>query len=323
MVLLLWLVYSAAYTFLLNPLPGGFAIDTGKGFAVIDPLAGSGLMWFALATVPIIYFSIGCRRNLDLSAPICACAVVLMIYALGLCYQGFFLHGALTYYNGRESWPVRDPNNAACIINIGLVGFSGWYLTQRRVWTAIFIIPFILALVFTESSAGFVASIISMAFLVAVLYPRLRIIFISCAALILTLIVTTPYAKDAFASRFPIWLSTLRIIKDNPFGVGTGGFGDYYKNYRIEHETAGFFAHNDLLQIFAENGFIGAGLVASIILYIVFKTRRQNNVPACVMLAILMQAMVEFQFYVPAIAILLGLALTQWQLTKPNKASLI
>ena len=86
-------------------------------------------------------------------------------------------------------------------------------------------------------------------------------------------------------------------------------FSRYYAMVRTEDYTGGWFAHNDLLQIFAELGIIGAVVFIGLWTVVAINTTKGNFIAALTMFGIFLQAMVEFQFYTPGISMGMGLAL--------------
>ena len=77
-------------------------------------------------------------------------------------------------------------------------------------------------------------------------------------------------------TRFLIWKNTLQMIKDRPFlGGGLGSFGMNYLNYQakflqdnsqyIKYWTNAKEAHNEYLQIGAETGLLGLGILIAIL----------------------------------------------------------
>ena len=56
-------------------------------------------------------------------------------------------------------------------------------------------------------------------------------------------------------ARWPMWQSTLELIKASPWwGQGFGSFSVLYPAVRTEFMSAGYVAHNDYLQIWLEGG---------------------------------------------------------------------
>src|SRR5262249_17368339 len=83
----------------------------------------------------------------------------------------------------------------------------------------------------------------------------------------------------------------------------------YYGQVRTETQTAGVFAHNDPLQFMIEMGWPAGFEFLLLVLIAAASTNRRNLVSGCVLLALFIQSMVEFQFYVPALSLFGGAAL--------------
>lgn len=110
--------------------------------------------------------------------------------------------------------------------------------------------------------------------------------------------------------RWDIWQGAAKIADIEPFwGVGMGMFGSYYPQVTIEHTSSQNWAHNDVFQIWIEMGFWAAAVLVAMFARMFWTTRERNLPAAAVLAAILMQSMVEFQFYVPVVSLLGGLAL--------------
>lgn len=124
------------------------------------------------------------------------------------------------------------------------------------------------------------------------------------------------------SARLMLWQSTINIAKDNPvFGTGWGTFIAYYPAYRqsSEYSTYGEFTHNDYLQLASEGGFIALLLQFSILFMLLLQLRNclrkkdEANFYAVALLlgvlAIFIQASVNFIFYYAFMNILAGLYL--------------
>lgn len=67
---------------------------------------------------------------------------------------------------------------------------------------------------------------------------------------------------QGLVQRVQIWRVTLAMIKDNPFGLGTGCFGEEYLRYKIlQSRAAPLRAHNEILQMVAEWGWVALPLL--------------------------------------------------------------
>jgi len=129
-------------------------------------------------------------------------------------------------------------------------------------------------------------------------------------------------------ARLLIWRSTWAIWWDHPWlGIGLGSFKLHYLRYRNPAEigSSGDLAHNDYLQFLAEGGPLLLGLLLSLggyTLSLVWRAWRRlpgqeagNALQAfslsVAVLGLFIHALVNFIFYVPALALLAGLFLAQ------------
>jgi O-antigen ligase len=128
------------------------------------------------------------------------------------------------------------------------------------------------------------------------------------------------WLHHALRDRFPIWADSIRLLALHPFtGTGLGTFAVYYATVRTEYVSGGWFAHNDLLQLAIETGIPAAAAFCILWLTVLLTTCRRNFAAAVTMLAVLLQSMVEFQFYLPSVSLLMGVALAYHRLN--NKPS--
>jgi len=99
--------------------------------------------------------------------------------------------------------------------------------------------------------------------------------------LIFTLFSGALNMPSSYRHRIVLWKSSIKMFKDNPlFGVGSGNFIVFIPKYFLEEEKNDNFdispyAHNDYLEILAENGIIGF-ILFMISLYILFKESDDN-----------------------------------------------
>ncbi len=161
-----------------------------------------------------------------------------------------------------------------------------------------------------------------------------RSIYISAAAatvvLMLALFVSAPVAllerlekQDTHEPltadvRLRIWRETLPMAADyRIFGSGLGTYESVFQKYRASApEYLVDFAHNDYLQLLAELGIIGfaiAGATGLVILVLVVRavgsgptTANRLMAVACAasLLALMLDSSVDFDFYIPANAML-------------------
>ena len=80
-------------------------------------------------------------------------------------------------------------------------------------------------------------------------------------------------STDDFGFRWAMWVSTFQILKDFPlFGSGLGTFTYIFPMYRSLHiQGLATHAENDLLQLGAEAGLIGMGLLLIVFFYLFWR----------------------------------------------------
>lgn len=129
-----------------------------------------------------------------------------------------------------------------------------------------------------------------------------------------------------YVARLSVWKETLSLIQAHPlFGTGLGTFPDVYPSVQTTHVTRFVnHAHNDYLEVTAELGIIGAGLLFGLILVVLgrgfiafFRSPRHREsfllLGSCgSILALLFHSFADFNLYIPAnalvFAVILGLA---------------
>lgn len=133
-----------------------------------------------------------------------------------------------------------------------------------------------------------------------------------------------PYS--AGASRFYIWESSWEMIKATPWlGVGAGMFWLVYPQYRSPLDlSAGFYVHNDYLQVWIENGLpaliLLCMLLITVLVYylrsikIVTDHRRRIELAGIFsgLLAISFHSLFTFNFYILSILVLGGIFLARF-----------
>lgn len=267
-------------------------------------------MWI-LAALPLTALSIT-KKNLN--GYLKGSFLVIAVYSLGLIAQMVmhvhYTQAAFDYYIGwrggsSAAWPLLDPNNAACIVNIGLI--ASFYKGLRNHKWLVAWGYFILALVATASRAGALIAALMCLVMLIEHYGRKAILLLPF--FVVPVIRYHEILLNAFASRLPIWQGSLNLLFIRPMtGLGLGTFSTYYHQVRVENVTGGWYAHNDLLQIAIEMG-IPAVTVLCGLLIIAFAGWKVAVLPVCILGAIFLHSLVEFDFYVPAISLLGGVAL--------------
>jgi len=135
------------------------------------------------------------------------------------------------------------------------------------------------------------------------------------------------YAQRDAPERFELWQDSTRIVRDYPFfGAGLGTFRDVLPDYRpqkdfffvagIPQPAAVNYAHNDYLQLLAECGFVGLGLMVWALvatlrqLFSRFANHADWEVAAmgssltAGIVAFLLHSLVDFNMHVPANALI-------------------
>jgi O-antigen ligase len=185
------------------------------------------------------------------------------------------------------------------------------FLNNYRWFDLLFV--FVAALVVTLSKAGILTALLACGILLLHRYGKKLLLggLLGLAGLF-----PTEWAWDmvqqvlwSVHDRLPIWATSLKMLVHPFTGLGLGSFGFYYQQVRTENYTAGWFAHNDPLQFAVEMGIPAALVFVGLIATVALTTRTRNIAPACAMLAVFLMSLVEFQFYLPVISLLMGLAL--------------
>ncbi|MDR3390961.1 MAG: O-antigen ligase family protein [Sulfuriferula sp.] len=174
--------------------------------------------------------------------------------------------------------------------------------------------------------------------LLVAIIPVIAILAYLCSTLLLQSNVVeraTQLTQDSSThARLLMWQSTIHMILAHPFsGTGWGTFAAYYPAYRspLENTTAGYFAHNDYLQLAAEGGILALFLQLSIMLRLIIQLKRSLKRVSDITglesvalllgtLALFIHASVNFIFYFAFMNILAGLFLARAeQLVEPVK----
>jgi O-antigen ligase len=211
------------------------------------------------------------------------------------------------------SWPLLDPNNAAAVINAGLI--PSLYMAVRKTKWLVLVVVFGVALFLTVSKAGMIAAAIACiiigydAFGAYLMFPLSFIGLLFAGRFI-------PEITQSLNHRLEIWEVSLPLLKLFPFtGTGLGSFSFYYHQIKTPEAINVNYAHNDLLQFAVEMGLPAAFIFYLLGVAVFVKTTRDNMVSGCVLLALFIQSMLEFQFYVVSVSILSGAALAYHRLT--------
>ena len=207
---------------------------------------------------------------------IVAIGIGVSIYA----YYQFFSNAG--YFNSTANLPFYNPNSLAVFLGIcGVISLSRIRNNQLYVGALIIIL---IALVMTGSRAGvLIFSLIALFVILSQIYSQAKnarefklpllgyiILIISLYGLpfVLDMFIDggilssdqMTYGDDFASARLRIWVSSIQAaIATHPFiGNGLGTFYHIYSGFRAPNDnTMGMHAHNDVLHLWVEIGFIG------------------------------------------------------------------
>lgn len=109
---------------------------------------------------------------------------------------------------------------------------------------------------------------------------------------------------NAFVFRLENWVAGVRMIKGHPiFGVGTNNFSVFYPRYKLDIAEEIVNAHNNFLQIWAEQGIFGF-LSFFLLWLIVIKNGLRSKGLAFGIVAFAIHNLVDFDWYVPGLTII-------------------
>lgn len=311
---------------LLWSLALGWLITIGVSCFILAPVVNGATTMWILAAMPMLALSVR-KDNLEAYAD-CFMAVIIL-YAIGLIVQMMigvrytsFEYWVPWRHSYAVAWPLLDPNNAAALMNAALVPWI--YMSLRNPKYLFMVALFILALIATASRAGGMVALITSSILIAERFGFAAGSFLFIAASGAVGWFWTAL-MGTLQARLEIWKGAWPLLWIHPItGLGLGSFGHYYDQVRIETTSGGWYAHNDILQFAIEMGLPAAFVFCLLMLAMALMTWRRNIVSGCVLLALFLQAMVEFQFYVPALSLVAGLAMAYHMVNYgPSRRSLV
>lgn len=258
---------------------------------------------------------------------ITAITLVGVAVALLSLYQSFILGEAAGGF-----FPNKN-NNAAFLalfmlpqVSILLLGNSG--LKQRAFAIFVIFVTF-MAIVQVSSRGALIALATTISILAAIALTRgkWRNVLLFSSVIVLVLILDYFFSSVELRKNFEsparllLLSSAFEMIKDgNWYGIGNGMFRILYPTYRHHDElSAGFFVHNDYVQVLLELGL--PGLVLMIILaliitksgYVLAQKRSDESADSLYfglfmgLVTVAIHSMVTFNFYLASILLLTGL----------------
>ncbi|MFK5915318.1 MAG: O-antigen ligase family protein [Woeseiaceae bacterium] len=225
------------------------------------------------------------------------------------------IYGLIQYYylHVATNASFLNRNSLAALINLALIPASGYFLLneENRPWPflnnkilALTLIILFLTTFIITSRGGSLSLLLGFSILIALLrkyveksqlYSFFIIIFIAflLATLSQYFIPNLPQgfgermaslkdASEAGNPRFIIWNSLIPLFEEMPwYGFGLGSLWVFWPPHRpFTDNSAGYFAHNDYMQITLEAGYPGILLLIALFIFILFyfiRTLKNNG----------------------------------------------
>lgn len=278
-----------------------------------------------------------------IAAALAAIALILVIAGL---YQVFVFHVA-------PQTVFLDVNIQTALLNLIALPTAGIFLgihaADRRAskWTIVLGVIFVLLAygIFLTKGRGGIGSFVSALIVLIVLSRRytskgaLRMLLLltgtafgaanlSLGGGLVERLGTLSDVHGASFERLLIWEQSFELLRQSPFwGLGLGLYALYWPPYRDPQDlSAGYFVHNDYLQIWIESGVPGLLLFLAVLVSLtlfVWRLTRDRSLPASKrleayglfagMAAISMHSFVQYNFYVLPILIVFGLFMGRMQ----------
>ena len=319
--------------------------------------------FFWVGSLLIVFFIFNFHENKDQiwKAIWPAILSLVLIWAIFGLVQYYYLHVP-------TNASFLNRNSLAALINLALIPASAYFLLNEndRPWkflhnknlALILIILFLTTFIIT-SRGGSLSLILGFIILLSLLrkhveksqlYSLFIIIFISFLLATLSQyfiqdlpsgfserMVTLQDTSKAGDTRFIMWESLLPLFKDMPwYGLGLGSLWVFWPPHRPFNDTsAGYFAHNDYMQITLEAGYPGILLLFSLFIFILIyfiRALKNNNLSLVhrIELVSIFAALITFaahsfftyNFYILPLLIIAGLYLGRFnQLATLNSNS--
>ena len=305
--------------------------------------------WLVFISLPVTFFALSAPQD---SRRYIVTAAGAMLGALAILGSWALLQSTLlrNVYGMRAHHPLPNANDLAALLNLGLFPVLAILLGRREGRGILFYVAAAAAalifggLLATQSRSGLLFFLAALVILLAVLRPALKTgaSVLGVGAVIFALMLfesgwkfaarlaqlAAPSQDPNILSRFSLWESTLRMMRDHPWGgTGLGTFYLYYPRYRapLVENSAGFWAHSDPLQLGAE-----VGIAATVIFYAFFAAVLWRTVSAlrssergsegrvatagfsCALLTLALHAHAGFPLYIMPVLIVAGVWLAAW-----------
>ena len=352
MLAAVWSGYRSGWSLPLTPLTWSLSLYwLWLGFVTLAwgpaPFISTVTFWW-MSCLPLGFWLYWLMPERDRSWRIITIALAVIALALvvaGL-YQVFVLHVA-------PQTVFLDVNIQAAVLNLIALPtagiFLGTYPADRRAgkWTIVLGAVFMIlayGILLTKGRGGIV-SFVSALILLAVLGRRhvpkgalLMLLLLTASAFgaanlswsggLVERLGTLSDVHTAGFERLLIWEQSLELLKQSPlWGLGLGVYALYWPPYRDPRDlSAGYFVHNDYLQMWIETGLPGLLLFLAVLgslVLIVWYLVRDRGLSAgkrleayglfAGMVAISMHSFVQYNFYVLPILIVFGLFMGRMQ----------
>ena len=171
----------------------------------------------------------------------------------------------------RLDWPLRI--FCGCSVFLLITGIllslsrSGWLGMALGLLLVLVVFPYLRQHPHTSASHGLKYSVTKRVAVSVVVLVISALLFVGPTSrnMIDTRLAETVEKDDSLQGRVSAWQDTMNMVRDFPlFGVGLGAWQDVFPRYERPPWSADYFseAHNDYVEILAETGFTGFGILA-------------------------------------------------------------
>lgn len=240
-----------------------------------------------------------------------ACGLVLGVVALVAIYEWFGMN------KSTAEATFLNRNNLAALLNVGAIVSVGLCLQRLDAGRLALTVLFGLALVATGSRGGMLSACIVTGIICFTYVRQMDWRYPFCFLFLFAPLWTAFWLRaditiNTISHRLQIWQATIEMILNNPtpfLGAGLGSFMMHYGDVRIEHGTAGVYAHNDPMQFMFELGWPATLMFYSLCLVAVLQLKRKALIPFCAIAVVIIHTHISFHLYILPIEMALGLML--------------
>lgn len=317
-------------------------ISISRNLSPVPHVSTIGVWW--IGTFPLVFwtFTVATQRDDIWKSASC----LILIGGLALSVTGAF---QLLLQHQEPRALFLNINSYAALLNLIALPVSGYLFVTasptprwnvRSLATALALFLLVYGMAITKGRAAAVTFLIGAAFLLFAIRKLVSgktvVLFLSLvvAAFLLadlswqggvtTRLQTLYELGDAGQPRFIIWQRSWEMLQDSPWwGRGLGIYSLAWPPYRDPADpTAGYFVHNDYLQIWIELGVPGLVLFVAVMFsaaWLFVRSMHRTSVPSArrieaaaiisALLAVALHSALDFNFYILAILIVSGLML--------------